>query len=226
MVNWLDVPRETYNRSMDPMDQLWENYPALRPLDRRGRRLLEAYEAWLREEAIAGGGLGPSERSQITERHVLDSLLFAVAAADVASEAPPEVLDIGAGVGLPAIPLAIVWPDTRVVALDRAGRRVGLCRRAIRVLGLENIEVVQDDVSAFDRRFPLVTSRASLPPPALRSHLERLTSSDGIAIVAGSTQHATEFDGYETREYALKELGITRWMLIMRPSKRIETERL
>ena len=148
---------------------------------------------------------------------MLDSLLFAVAAADTGHRSPSDVLDIGAGVGLPSVPLAIVWPASRVVALDRAGRRARLLRRAVRVLDLDNVDVVETDVTELSGSFELVTSRASLPPPQLRTHLERLTAPNGVGIVAGSTERAVEYEGYVTHVYDVKALELTRWMLIMAP---------
>ena len=64
-------------------------------------------------------------------------------------DAPPdEVLDVGTGVGLPGIPLAILFPETMVTLLDRGGRRVRLLHRAVRVLGLPNVVIAQGDAFA------------------------------------------------------------------------------
>ena len=206
---------------MNAIDELWQLLPNLDSLrDHRVRQRFELYADWLVREAIPAGGLGPEETERVVDRHVLDALLFAVAAADTGHEAPTDVLDIGAGVGLPSIPLAIVWPHSRVVALDRAGRRCRLMRRAGRVLELANLDVIQRDVADIEERFELVTSRASLPPVDLRPHLQRVIAHDGVAIVAGSTESAVQHDGYVTRKYELKALDLTRWMLIMHPSDR------
>ncbi len=114
------------------------------PLTDASAELLEAYALWLEAEAIPAGGLGPREADRIWSRHIADSLLFATAW----PEPPTEILDIGTGVGLPGIPLAILWPDCEVTLLDRGGRRIRLLQRVVRVLGLENVHVFQGD--AFD----------------------------------------------------------------------------
>ena len=194
--------------------ELWQQYD-LPALDHDQSTRLDVYATWLVNEAIPAGGLGPGEHHRIVERHVIDSLFFAVAAVEVGLASPNDALDIGAGVGLPCLPLAIVWPRTEVTALDRAGRRARLLRRAVRVLDLPNVEVEERDVADVRGAFELVTSRASLPPPVLRPHLARLASPDGGAIVAGSTEGSIEYDGYVTRRYDLKALDLTRWMLIM-----------
>ncbi len=115
------------------------------PLEEDAAELLEAYAAWLQAEAIPAGGLGPGEHGRLWSRHVADSLLFASAW----DGGPPlEILDVGTGVGLPGIPLAVLWPETEVTLLDRGGRRIRLLHRIQRILGLQNVHIFQGD--AFD----------------------------------------------------------------------------
>ncbi len=115
------------------------------PLDSDSAELLEAYVLWLQAEAIPAGGLGLREHDRVWSRHVADSLLFA---AGWRRDPPTEVLDVGSGVGLPGIPLAVLWPETEVTLLDRGGRRIRLLQRIVRILGLQNVHVFQGD--AFD----------------------------------------------------------------------------
>jgi len=119
----------------------WAGYP----FDEAIAAKLEAYARWLEAEAIPAGGLGRREGGRIWSRHIADSILFA---AGWPAGAPSEILDIGTGVGLPGIPLGVLWPGTEITLLDRGGRRVRLLRRVVRVLGLENFHIVQGD--AFD----------------------------------------------------------------------------
>ena len=112
-------------------------------LDPVAQESLEAYALWLEAEAIPAGGLGPREHSRIWSRHIGDSLIFAKG---WPSHPPEEILDVGSGVGLPGIPLAILWPDTAVTLLDRGGRRIRLLQRAVRILRLHNVAVFQGDV--------------------------------------------------------------------------------
>ncbi len=129
-----------------------------RPATPQQLTLLDGFAAWLREEAVAAGGLAPGEVERIEERHILDSLAFLQGL----DSAPSRLLDLGSGVGLPGIPLAIMLPDTEVTLLDRSGRRVRLARRAIRVLGLDNVRVEQAE--AAHRSCQVVTMRAVMDP--------------------------------------------------------------
>jgi 16S rRNA (guanine527-N7)-methyltransferase len=144
--------------------------------------LLGAYADWRAWEAVAAGGIGPAEPERITDRHIADSLVFAAAW----RETPLDLLDVGSGVGLPGIPLAIASPGTAVTLLDRSGERCRLARRAVRVLGLENVTVVQGDVEQQEGGREFVAFRASLSPErALRAAIPLLTSG-GSAVVAAS----------------------------------------
>ena len=121
---------------------------------------LEAYTQWLSDEAVVAGGLGPAESDRLVDRHIGDSLAFALAF----PAQPHHLTDVGSGVGLPGIPLAVLWPGTEVVLLDRSQRRVELCERAVRVLRLTNVSVLQRDLSEETRPFEAVVTRAVLPP--------------------------------------------------------------
>jgi 16S rRNA (guanine527-N7)-methyltransferase len=105
---------------------------------------------------------------------------------------PDSILDVGSGVGLPGIPLAIAFPDVEVVLLDRSGRRSLLLRRVTRILGLENTQVLESDVERVDRRFPGMTFRASLPPPTAMAAARRLLEVGGRAVLGLSRSLAPD----------------------------------
>ena len=141
---------------------------------------LEAYAAWLVEEAIPAGGLGPREADRVWGRHIADSLTFAVAWPD---QPPIGLLDVGTGVGLPGIPLAILWPETHVVLLDRGGRRTRLLERAVRVLNLQNVVVSQGDAFAVADEWPGVTYRGSVKAQEAVGLSARLLDIPGAAVL-------------------------------------------
>ena len=148
-------------------------------LNSTARQALADYGAWLAKEGVEAGGLGPLEPSRIVDRHLADSLVFA----GVWGKTPHRVLDVGAGVGLPGIPLAITHPETSFTLLDRSERRCHLARRAVRVLGLPNVSVEQHDVDRETRKWPTVVFRASLPPDRAVVVGASLLEYDGCAVV-------------------------------------------
>lgn len=159
-------------------------------LDRAARRVgidltplqrtqLGRFGEWLATEAVDAGGIGPAEEVRLIDRHLADSIIFASAW----SEKPSTILDVGSGVGLPGIPLAILYPDAGVTLLDRSRERCRLARRAVRVVGLKNVSVDQRDALRASGTWDVVTFRASLKPvDALKSALP-LLSDRGCAVI-------------------------------------------
>ncbi len=73
------------------------------------------------------------------------------------------VVDWGTGGGLPAIPLAIAFPDVLIVAVDAVGKKVQAVRAMARRLGLDNVVAWHGRAEAFDGRADYSVSRATAP---------------------------------------------------------------
>jgi 16S rRNA (guanine(527)-N(7))-methyltransferase RsmG len=164
-------------------------------------------------EAIEAGGIGPYETERIDNRHIGDSLLFAGGLPD----SPGRVLDVGSGVGLPGIPLSLVMPETEFFLLDRSGRRVDLMKRALRVLELENVEVVHGDVSDWTTQVDGIVSRASLSPDQAVTSFTRILGPNGRAVVGGSWAAPPQVIGFDLMEVPGSVLDQRVWLLIMQP---------
>lgn len=173
---------------------------------------MERYGGWLGDEGQRAGGIGPSEWDRMESRHLGDSLLFAACL----EKPPTEIWDLGSGLGLPGIPLAIALPESRLLLVDRSRRRVDLMRRAIRILGLANCDVRQGEILDLKDRTDVIVSRASLPPPKLLPVVERHLEPGGMGVVAGSWRKRPEFPGWETEEIPSHVLDHPVWLLIMR----------
>lgn len=106
------------------------------------RRLetLTRYGILVHERAARLSLIAQGDRSVLFTRHVLDSLNLATCT----GAAPASLLDIGSGAGFPGIPLAIVWPETRVTLLESRDRKAGFLEQAVRQLGLRQVRVVCD----------------------------------------------------------------------------------
>jgi len=174
--------------------------------------LMMRYREWLVTEGVAGGGIGPAEIERIDRRHLADSLLFA-------AQIPKKtqtVWDVGSGVGLPGIPLSIALPDVQFLLIDRSGRRADLLRRVIRILALENCQVIEGEIDEMVGEVDVIVSRASLPPGELRAVATRHLPRGGIAIAAGSWRERPQHQGWATIEIPSHVLDQTVWLLIMR----------
>ena len=94
---------------------------------------------------------------QMVTHHLLDSL-----AAVPAFAGAQNVLDVGAGGGLPGIVLAISRPDMKVAMIDTVHKKTAFLKQVKAELELSNVTVhtmkVQD--LQVDDRFDVITSRA------------------------------------------------------------------
>ncbi len=183
-----------------------------RPLNPIQIERLATFRSWLRSEALAAGGIGPAEVERLDQRHISDSLLFA----SVLDEDPETLIDVGSGVGLPGIPLAVLFPSCRVTLIDRSGRRADLARRAVRVVGVENVMVSQGDVDDFTGAASVLVARASLPAPEMLDVAGRVLVPGGLAVVGGSWKSAPKQPGWETVKIPPDHLDHTVWLLMMR----------
>lgn len=174
---------------------------------------LRRYRDWLATEAERAGGIGPEEVNRLERRHIADSLLFLHGFPDEVEVA----WDLGSGVGLPGIPLAITRPDIEFTLVDRSGRRVDLLKRVIRLLELSNCEVAQAEIASLSGQKDVLVARASLPPAEMRSHVPRLVHARGRAILAGSWQSKPDHDGWVTVEIPSEVLDQAVWLLMMQP---------
>ena len=183
-----------------------------RPLDRRQIELLSRYREWLGDEAVVSGGIGPGEVDRLDTRHIADSLFFAT----VFEEDPPEIWDLGSGVGLPGIPLAILLPKSKVRLIDRSGRRVELAERAVRILGIDNVEVEQTEIEALESPIPVIVSRASLSPKLMAEIATKTLVPGGLAVLGGSWERKPQHPKWKTVEISPDPLDHPVWLLMMR----------
>ena len=72
-----------------------------------------------------------TEPEEVLEKHFLDSLAVLPEVGEATS-----LLDLGAGAGLPGIPLRLARPGLEVTLVDAVAKKVGFMKHAIAALGL------------------------------------------------------------------------------------------
>src|SRR5471032_667124 len=94
---------------------------------------------------------------QMLTLHVLDSLAAIPAFADA-----KNVLDVGAGGGLPGMVLAISRPDMKVSMIDTVHKKTAFLNQVKAELGLANVTVYTKRVEQLEvkTKFDVITSRA------------------------------------------------------------------
>ena len=173
---------------------------------------LERLALWLDMDAREAGGIGPKER--VWERHILDSLMFAKGFL----LAPTNLVDLGGGVGLPSMPLAILFPAASITLIDRSTKRMRLARRACRVVGIENLRTEVGDILAIPPdSYDGAVMRAVLPPTEGAPLLRRVTKPPGPSVfgIGIDMFHVKHFEGEVVRFPGSEVLDPGRWIHIM-----------
>ncbi len=95
--------------------------------------------------------------AQMVTQHLLDSL-----AAVPAFAGARNVLDVGAGGGLPGIVLAITWPEMQVSMIDTVHKKTAFLTQVKAELGLQNVSIYTARVEQLQppHKFDVITSRA------------------------------------------------------------------
>lgn len=80
-----------------------------------------------------------------------------------------KVVDWGTGGGLPAVILAILFPDIEIVAVDSTQKKIRAVEHFISLLGLTNIRAWNGRAEQYPDRFHVSVSRATAPLATLWS---------------------------------------------------------
>lgn len=132
--------------------------------DREVRHFENYYEAlvgWNREVNLTA----ITERDEVQTRHFVDSLSAILAVpANVVTSA--HMADVGSGAGFPGVPLAIVFPESRVTLIESTAKKTAFLSHLKELLGLANLTVLTGraeelaHLPELRERFDIVLSRA------------------------------------------------------------------
>jgi 16S rRNA (guanine527-N7)-methyltransferase len=162
-------------RSAGPRTLLESGLQSLAPaLSVEARDQLLAYLAELQKWNAAYNLTAIRDPSEMVTKHLLDSLTLL-------PHVRGRVLDVGAGAGLPGIPLAIARPELQVTVLDSNGKKARFMRHAVRTLGLANVEVAEARVEHFESALPFdsIVSRAFAAITDFFAQTAHLLAADG-----------------------------------------------
>jgi len=161
------IPRPT-NATREPLDRLagvirtLTGRPATAEAMREFGRYLDLLIRWNRSQRLTG----VSSAAAIVEELFEDSLLFL-------SRLPAgrlRIADLGAGAGIPGVPIAIVRPEISMTLIEAKRKRVSFLSTLKRELGAANLEILEGRAEKLIREnaelrgsFDAVVSRAAGP---------------------------------------------------------------
>jgi 16S rRNA (guanine527-N7)-methyltransferase len=126
---------------------------------------------------------------------------------------PPDfqLLDLGSGAGFPALPLAILFPEARIVAVESVQKKARFITETAQALGLGNVTVLaerSEDLGQDPRyrgKYDVVTARAVAALNILVEISLPFLKQGGV-LVAMKSESALPTESHAAK-HALSELG-------------------
>ncbi len=119
------------------------------------------------------------ERPRAIDEHLADSL---VGLEVPELRAAATVADLGAGAGLPGLPLAIARPAASFVLIESASRKCAFLTRVAAVCELVNVEVRHARAEEIEGAFDVVTARALASLPVVMEYAAPLLREGGVLV--------------------------------------------
>jgi len=170
-----------------PLEALANGAEAIlgRVLDELERENFRKYLTLLLKWQKAHRLVGSNDPMWIVEHLFLDSLLFL----RLLPSSARTLSDLGAGAGLPGLPIKIVRRDIDVVLIESRRRRPMFLTSAVRAMRLEGVRVlegrVEDLVSELRGTFDAVVMRCAGDIEVMIPVAADLVSDHGIVIASG-----------------------------------------
>ena len=135
--------------------------------------------------------------------HLLDSLSVLP---HVQALAPKYLLDVGAGAGLPSIPLAICLPDLQVTAIDSVLKKTSFMRQVKGELALTNFQVEYGRVEALKAKqlFDVIISRAFSEIALFLKLTKHFLAEGGQWLAMKGVVPEHEFENQDFKNMAIK----------------------
>lgn len=136
---------------------------------------LDLFEAYYRELADWNQRVNLTaitEYQEVQVLHFLDSLTLCQAV-PVGAAAAKRVIDVGAGAGLPGLPLKLVFPDIHLAMVESVGKKARFLEHLVATLALSGVEVLTGRAEELARQprlresFDLAVSRGVAKLPSL-----------------------------------------------------------
>lgn len=148
---------------------LWRSFAAQEELTETQLQQFQHYFALLSEWSERINITRIITLSDVLNYHFRDSLEFGRTV--TMPSAGFTIIDVGTGGGFPGIPLAIKYPQLRVILLEVTQKKVVFLREVIEALGLTNVTIDTRDWQTYlhhaNTKIDFVCARASLQVPEL-----------------------------------------------------------
>ena len=178
-------------RSTDPVDEVLTAIQAITAraagaADRhRFQQYLDLFLRWNRTHRMTA----LDSATAVVRELFIDSLLLLTL---LPSRRPLSVVDIGAGAGIPGLPLRLADPEITLTLIDSRRKRISFLLAASRELELADVAVIEgraedllDRQPALANTFDVVVARAVGPPNTLLQMALKYLKPGGLFVASG-----------------------------------------
>jgi 16S rRNA (guanine527-N7)-methyltransferase len=167
--------------------------------------------------------VGPRDWEIVMRTLVVDSFHLARVLEDIPLPEEPTCLDLGAGAGLPGLPLRIIWTRGRWVLVEPRRKRMAFLLRVLGELSLPGTVAVESRLEELPKAFlpaDVVTGRAFLPWRELLTSALGLLAPGGRVVVFSNDRLPEDVPapyGLEV-EHAYRVEGADRYVSVFIPA--------
>lgn len=136
------------------MEEILAQFPDLSEIQiKQFQQLFDLYQDWNAKINV----ISRKDIDELYTKHVLHSLGIAKI---MEFKPDADVMDVGTGGGFPAIPLAILFPETHFYAIDVIAKKIKVVNEVTTALGLKNLKAEQKRAELVTEKFDFIVSRA------------------------------------------------------------------
>lgn len=117
---------------------------------------LDEYAALLLKWNAKINLIGPATEAHICKRHLEDSAQLV----SLIPKTAETLVDLGSGAGLPGMVIAIHRPELSVTLVERDQRKAAFLTEVKSRLSIENVTIVNADITMLSNSYDVVTARA------------------------------------------------------------------
>ncbi len=137
-------------------------------------------EAFLEENSKVNL-ISRNDEKFLWEKHIFDSLSIENFFEKYGSDYK-TLLDIGTGGGFPSVPVALVYPELEVWALDSIRKKINAIENIKSALKIENLYTICDRAENIKEKFDIITSRAVAPLKVIAGYAAPHLNNNGYFI--------------------------------------------
>lgn len=132
------------------------------------------------------------EPGEMLTHHLLDSLAVIQPLQALTLGRSIELLDVGAGAGLPGVVIAICCPEVQVTCVDTVAKKAAFIQQAAAALQLPNLKGTHSRVEQMSGKYNVITSRAFASLQDFVGLSADVLASDGVWLAMKGKHPAEE----------------------------------